>query len=393
MNEKLMIIKEFRTRKNEDGTRRASCLIQNDGHDTEIWFEVSGLPQNKEIESADAFFAPCLLLALKFNSQVVFEVPISKCMAYQAADLAYVFGTQLGLNRRLKVEAPHPIAVHRRANGAITGFSAGVDSWFSLKQNFIECNLPGKKLTHLLVNDVGANSGKKKKQQVLRQAHVIAKEFKLGMISVNSNMSEVLQMDFQKTHTARNTSVAHLLTSISGMFYYSSTDTYDDSGVFPTYDMAYADTIILPLLSTDAITLRSTGSAYSRAEKTREILDIPQIGERLDVCVHHGHAGTKINCGVCWKCCRTELTLEAFGALDKFEPVFDLEAYGRRRSRYIQEISASRKPTEREAFDLARQAGLAGPALFHQAQWTGIRAVRRLKSVVKSALPRGQQRR
>ncbi len=114
------------------------------------------------------------------------------------------------------------------------------------------------------------------------------------------------------------------LTSISDSFYYSSSDTYDDAGVFSTYDMAFADTIILPLLSTDSMTLRSTGSAYSRAEKTREILSIPRIGERLDVCVNHGHKGAKINCGVCWKCCRIELTLEAFGALRQFEPVFDL---------------------------------------------------------------------
>lgn len=386
MSEKVMLIREFRLQKNEDNTIRASCKIQNDDDETEIWFELSKAPHDIEIESVDAFFAPCLLLGLKSNSRVVFEIPISESIADQAADLAYVFGTQLGLNRKLEVEAANPIAVHRQANGAITGFSAGVDSWFALKQNLIECNLPSRKLTHLLVNDVGANIGNKKKQQVISLASDIAREFQLGLMSVKSNMNNVLQLDFQMTHTARNASVAHLLASIAGTFYYSSTDTYDDAGVFPTYDMAYADTIILPLLSTDSITLRSSGSAYSRAEKTRAILSIPQIGERLDVCVNHEHAGTKINCGVCWKCCRTELTLEAFGALDEFEPVFDLEAYGRRRSRYIQEISASHKPTEREVFNLARKAGLAGPAFFHQVQWTGIKSMRRLKNALKKSL-------
>lgn len=393
MSEELIIIKNFRTAKTDSGALRVSCEIQGDGGGAEIWFEVSGLPRDSTIESADAFFAPCLLLALKQNSRISFEVPISECLTRQSTDLTYIFGTQLSRNRRLQVEVSDPISIISRANGGITGFSAGVDSWFSLKENLIDCRLPTKKLTHLLVNDVGANAGEKKKRQVLAQAESVARDFELGLVSVRSNMTEILRMDFQKTHTARNASTAHLLTSISDTFYYSSADTYDYAGVFPTYSMAYADTIILPLLSNDSMTLRSTGSAYSRAEKTQEILTIPRIGERLDVCVNHRHEGEKINCGTCWKCCRTELTLEAFGVLDQFEPVFDLEAYARRRSRYIHEISLSHKPIEHEAFNLARKAGLAGPPLLHQAQGAGIRAARRLKAALKTSLPKGYQRR
>ena len=97
------------------------------------------------------------------------------------------------------------------------------------------------------------------------------------------------------------------------------------------------------------------------------------------MCVSSYHSGTKINCGACWKCLRTELTLEAFDALSQFEPVFDLDAYRKRRHRYIQIVSLSKKPTERETFDLARAAGLTGPRLAHQLQGAQILAADRLR--------------
>lgn len=386
MNEKNLVVNDFRVATTEGGVLRTSCSIQNDGVAVDMWFEVSGFPKDSTIESADAFFAPCLLLGLKHNLPIIFDVPVSECIAHQRADLIYIFGTQLGFNPRLKVKVSEPIAIDRKVTGAITGFSAGVDSWFSLKENLIECQLHTKKLTHLLVSDVGANTTEEKQQQVLAQARDVAAEFRLGLVSLKSNMADVLKMNFQRTHTARNASVAHLLTSIANTYYYSSADTYDYAGVFPTDDMAYADTIILPLLSTVSMTLRSTGSAFTRAEKTREILSIPGIGERLDVCVAHNHKGEKINCGACWKCSRTLLTLEAFQALDQFEHAFDLDAYGKKRSQRISEFSASKKPTEREAFKLASEAGLTGPILLHQAQSVGVRAAKRLKRSLKVLL-------
>ncbi|MDJ0860577.1 MAG: hypothetical protein QNJ03_15925, partial [Dinoroseobacter sp.] len=316
MSTPLLTVGNFRTVTEENELLRVSCTV-SDGNssDTDLWFEVSGLPPASTIDTADAFLAPCLLFALKRHSSIHFNVPISDCLVQQADDIAHIFGIQLGLNTKIAIKFSHITIVERKQRGGITGFSAGVDSWFSLKKNLLDLQESSKKLTHLLVNDVGANTSAHKKEQVLRQAKKAAGKFNLGLVGVNSNMSAFLSMNFQQTHTARNASTAHLLSSICDTFYYSSTDTYTEAGVFPTYDMAYADTILLSLLSSDAIALRSTGSAFSRAEKTHEILEVPDIGENLDVCVNHRHAGPKINCGYCWKCLRTEVTLEVFDAL------------------------------------------------------------------------------
>ncbi len=385
MSEATVRVKDFHVTIAENNSIRVSCTVHAEhAKELQLWYEIHGLPRNSTIECADAFFAPCLLFAMKHHSGIIFDVPISDCIARQAIDLAFVLGTQQSYAKNPSIEMPNIVTIERQTRGGVTGFSAGVDSWFSLKQNLLKCSSSSKKLTYLLVNDVGANSTEQKKRQVLTLAGTVAKEFELGLIHVKSNMHGFLKMNFEKTHTARNASVAHLLVPIADTFYYSSAYTYSHAGVFPSSKIAYSDTITLPLLSSDAITLRSTGSVFSRAEKTREIIDIPRIGERLDVCVYHRHGGAKINCGHCWKCLRTELTLEVFDALSQFEPVFDLDAYRRRRRLFIHEISYSAKPDEKEAFELAQAVGIANPRLLHFTQFTGIKAARRLRSALRS---------
>lgn len=365
MNRRIFAVRDFNAAAGEDSIELSCAVCDGHGWDSQLWYEILGLPRGVSFASADAFFAPCLLFAMKRNAAIRFEVPISESIAQQAPDIAFIFGTQLGLDRHPQIDLPNVVIATRQSRGGVMGFSAGVDSWFSLKENFFECEPPSKRLTHLLVNDVGANTRDSKKQQVLSRAQDVSDELGLRLIRVSSNMAHFLGMGFQKTHTARNASVAHLLAPVADTFYYASSDTYLDAGVFPTYDVAYADSILLPLLSNDVMQLQSSGSRFTRGEKTKKILDVPKIGERLDVCVNHGHQSSKINCGRCWKCMRTELTLEAFGALAQFEPVFDLNAYRKERQRYIRTISLSAKPTEREAFDLARRAGLAGPRFLY----------------------------
>lgn len=364
MGRQLFIVKGFET-KHEDATKNLSCRIdKGQGEESVIWFRVRNLPPESRINSADAFFAPCLLYALKHDADIRFDVPVSEDLADASADIAFILGTQLGLNQRPLIELSRPVRSERQSEGAVIGFSGGVDSWFSLKRHLLQCRLPSKRLTHLVFNDVGANTGTHVRQARTRAQHV-ADEYGLGLILVESNMNAFLKMGFELTHTARNASVAHLLTSVAETFHYASSETFVDAGIFPNKSASYADSIILPLLSSDAIQLRSSGSSVTRGEKTRQILDIDRIGESLDVCVRSDWAARKLNCGRCWKCLRTALTLEAFDALQQFEPVFDLDAYRKFRSIFVSHAAVSRKAIEREPFDLARKAGLVGPRLFY----------------------------
>lgn len=356
----------------------ASCRVRdNSAAETELRYEIDGAPGTRHLSVADAFFAPCLLYALKRRANLHVGVPISERLAFSASDIAFIVGTQLGYDTDPAIWFDEIVTVRREGRGAIAGFSSGVDSWFTLKRAFLDCNAPSLRLNTLLVNDVGANKSEAKRREVVARAREVAGEHDLGIVIVRSNMDRFLSMGFQATHTIRNASVAHLLTSLCDTFHYASTNTYRAAGVFPTYDMESADTILLPLLSTDAMRLFSSGSTKTRAEKTRAIVDIPGVEKRLDVCVHDRPDDTSpLNCGRCMKCQRTAVTLEALGVLDRFAPVFDMRAYRRFRPAYLHLVATSSRPMEREVFDVAREAGLVGPRALYLPGSLALRAAR-----------------
>ena len=135
----------------------------------------------------------------------------------------------------------------------------------------------------------------------------------LPLIDVDSNIDEfylAVRIAFQPSHTMRNAAVAHLLSAGIRHYLYASSMPYDRVAVAPRFDVSFADPILLPLLSTSSLTLRSSGSDMGRATKVALIAEIPHTYAHLDVCVRSTD-GT--NCAECPKCQRTMLTLELLG--------------------------------------------------------------------------------
>jgi hypothetical protein len=263
---------------------RVSCRLSGFG---DVFYSISGGDRPLTIDRADAFLAPCLLYALKHRRDVEFDVPVSETLAGNAADLAFVFAAQLGL-------AVPKILFHRvvgdltdLADGAICGFSGGVDSWFTLQQELFGCDRPGLRVRHLLFNNVGANLSATKDEDAFGRAREVAVALGLPLWRVDSNMDTFLGMDFEETHTARNGAVAHLFARVARRFLYSSADTYAHTRVGRASSMSYADPIVLPLLSVPALRLQSSGARFTRGQKTRAILRIPETRRFLDVCVWH----------------------------------------------------------------------------------------------------------
>ena len=81
----------------------------------------------------------------------------------------------------------------------------------------------------------------------------------------------------------------------------------------------------------EKLKIYSEGAAYGRYEKTAHSVDFEPAQKYLQVCV----SGTGKNCGHCFKCRRTLLTLDALGALEKFINTFDIEEYKHKRNDYL----------------------------------------------------------
>ncbi|MEX2375596.1 MAG: hypothetical protein WD942_08445, partial [Dehalococcoidia bacterium] len=123
--------------------------------------------------------------------------------------------------------------------------------------------------------------------------------------------------------------------------------------------IAYSDPVLLPLLSTDTITLLLTGGEFRRVDKTKQVADVEASWDALDVCVSHTSADS--NCSRCEKCVRTLATLDIYGVVDRYCEAFDLNLYERCRSGYLAQVLIARDPLVVELRDAAREQGFRWP--------------------------------
>jgi hypothetical protein len=246
-----------------------------------------------------------------------------------------------------------------KASGVATGYSGGVDSYSLIFDYFEKTNNESYNITHLLFNNVGSHGAGSAANLLFEKRfdklECSAKKLNLPFIKINSNMDDFYskKINFQQTHTFRNASIGLLLQKEISTLLYASTFSFSELAVKETYDISYADLIILPLISTSNIEILSQGGQYSRLEKTLNITGMSQTFESLDVCVSINNLSSFINCGKCWKCLRTLFTLELSNELHKYTKAFDIEAYELSKRRYLYTLIASNDPLLLEIVDFA----------------------------------------
>ena len=108
-------------------------------------------------------------------------------------------------------------------------------------------------------------------------------------------------------------------------------------------DTSDFDTFHLQMLSTESTAFFPAAAQFSRVERTLMVADYPKSYHRLDVCTNPPMDSPFINCSTCYKCLRTQLTLEMAGKLKEYDKVFDLEAYRREKEKYIGSLLARSK--------------------------------------------------
>ena len=116
-----------------------------------------------------------------------------------------------------------------------------------------------------------------------------------------------------------------LLQGLFGKYLYASAYHHKDCHFRETYDHAFSDPAAVHLLSTETLRSISTGCQYTRVEKTAKVSDWTIAQRYLNVCTNAEASGQ--NCSTCEKCCRTLLTLELLGGLERFGKVFNISSY------------------------------------------------------------------
>lgn len=315
--------------------------------DSELWYSVDAKWQNFLSQRADAALLGLLMPAMVRGEDLEITGPVCHELLHNIANpLQSLLCGIFGHAKRIQISARQPIDVSIHANGVATGLSGSVDSFCTIADYYCRHPPENLQLTHLIYNDAVFRSQNEEsvfdtRLQILSQA---AERLGLPLIAVRSNLQDFHQLrglNYARTHTLRNTSVALALQNGLGRFLYSSAYAYHELHGGPATDPAWSDPMLLALLSTDALRTRSVGSEYLRIEKMSRIVEVTETRQSLHVCVDSDSPG---NCSQCWKCLRTQFNLELLGALPDYQDCFDHKKYLQHKTRFLAKVLSSRDP-------------------------------------------------
>lgn len=370
----------------DDGEVSYRVDVQSQHMPDALWYSIDEQYEDLISSRSDAPLVALLIRAMEEDEDIYVAGTVSERLYYNLSrPYQAVLQTIHPALKRIDIYPETVKPALEQAAGVATGFSAGIDSFSVLADHHYSKEVPtGFRCTHLLFNNVGSHGtgGEQLFRERYARIRGVTEQIGLPFIAVNSNLDDFYEgWKFHSIHTPLNASVALLLQKKIGRFLYGSSYSYADVSLGENRTMAHGDPVALPLLSTTGLDAIAVGSAYTRPEKTVQVADIEDSHQTLDVCTRPDAAG---NCSTCRKCRRTLLTLEIAGLLDRYEEVFDLEAYYQGRAQHIAYILQSDRVFAREIKSFARDRGFT---FSPPAQWKA--TVQTMKRTLREIVPQG----
>lgn len=313
-----------------------------------LWYQVDRCFGDFLTQNSDAAAVALLVPAMEMGEDLIIEGSVSEKLYYHLIDPIQKLLVQvIPFLNIIRLDVENLTVSTNKASGVCTGFSAGIDSFSALADYYLKDVPEGLKLTHLLYNNVGSHFERSDSLFNIRFSKIfpVAERFGLPFIKVNSNLDSFYRdtpqrnLGFGQTHTIRNATVPLILQNGIGRFYYETGYSNNEISIKPTDEISHVDPILLGLLSTETVDMLSVGGEYTRVEKTKIVANIPESYNSLDVCLAARADGS--NCSTCFKCMRTQLTLDIAGCKQLYDGVFDSVKYGKNKDQYIGEIIAS----------------------------------------------------
>lgn len=313
--------------------------------DGTLWFDVP--PEYGRYlcaERSNAFVVALFWYAMVTGSDIEFEAPVSKRL-YD------------GITRELMPELEKngfaPVALRGPVTsepvwcegGVVTGMSGGVDSFYTLKCHGSDSAAEGKRLTHLshytcsyLFKPGDMDKGLKAMYEdedetedaILERIKDIAARKGYPLVITNTN----LDRDYYRGGYVFMAMYRYLACTLALEHLYSlyiSSSSGHGSGLLEVSLFAptqHYEDVLCRSLRTETFRYMSSDNQI-RTEKLRAIADDDLFRKYATVCFDPGRNGE--NCGVCYGCLKTIISLDLLGKLDGFEKSFDLEKYRRDR--------------------------------------------------------------
>lgn len=320
----LNIGKTYCTRENGQTRLCADLTLNNKG--TALWF---GVDESQEqylcAERSDAFVMALLPTAMRGGYDIVFHTPMSERLHYQLTQ--YLIPTLCGVgNLYHPVKLIGPLTGERISHfgGVGTGFSGGVDCLYTVMTHGKDSAYP---LTHLAVFNVGAFDGseyRKNFHNACVDGAEFAKDLGVKLVCLDSNIVDVLPENFLEVYSFRNITGAMALQSLFGAYLLSSGHAFDKFTLDFSNNSTY-DLLMVHCSQTESLALFSSGGQVDRHQKLMALADWEPAHRWLHPCFRNRLS--RGNCGKCKKCIHTMTILNAYGVLDRFDSVFDVQSF------------------------------------------------------------------
>lgn len=338
------------TRDMNDGKVRLCAELNIEGALQTLYFEVDEKWKPYLVtENSDAFILGILEKAMKNSWDVCFEQPMTEDMYYGLTTYTIpVYARNFEIFHNISLHGKITTSVPDSEGKAGTGFSAGVDSFYTVLKHLDKKDCPNHKITHLLLAANGAAAtgvSEEMDREWLENSRnkflPYAKKLGLELVCVGGNI-DLLYVNDNCMHgdTIMTAAFVYALQKLYGTYYWASAYPAEIFGFNPT-DGGFNENISVPYVSTRSIHFYHSGSETNRIGKVRYIAGHPIVQEGLTVC---GETDAK-NCGCCFKCLRTMAELKAIGKLDLFQESFPVEHYQKHFiSKMAQELAVDHPP-------------------------------------------------
>lgn len=313
-----------------NGKSRLSSTVSIDGDNREVWFEVESQFENFLCyERGDAFVVAILNYAMRYGHDIESKAPIGEDLYYQlTTDLIESLANNSKTMHKTKIIAEIDSSNLPNEGAVGTGISCGVDSFHAIASQSEE-KFPKHKLTHLAFNNVGSHGEGEKAIRLFAERKALARKFaeEYGFVYVegNSNLHDVIPQNHLLSHTYSSMFSVFALQKLYSVYYYASSGhPYNRFSLTDNekYDCALYEILSIKSFSTHSLLIYSDGGEKKRFDKVKKIVEYEPSFNYLNVCLTQFH-----NCGVCEKCVRTLVALDALNKLDAYKNVFDIAFY------------------------------------------------------------------
>lgn len=158
-------------------------------------------------------------------------------------------------------------------------------------------------------------------QQRINWICPVVDEFGLPLVTVDTNINEILMEVHIYTVSNRALAMVLALQKLFSVYYWSSGCSFLKFK-FDENDMETYDLLNVHCFSTEDVSFYNSGGEALRIDKEEYISQFELPRKKLNVCI-----ASATNCSRCDKCKRTMLGLYTIGKLDLYKDVFDLDYF------------------------------------------------------------------